>query len=129
MGFRSSATGHQQSVFPQKELSAVVPRRPHKHENTSGASGSHEKQQLPKQAGWLYNDEVQAIPPPVLSEGITGSVVQIAVGAKHGVILTDEGIVYTFGDNSYGQLGRDKLQVQEDTTPGVVPRICSCSVC
>lgn len=36
-----------------------------------------------------------------------GHVVQVAVGAEHGLLLTDEGIVYSWGASNRGQLGRD----------------------
>jgi len=42
-------------------------------------------------------------------EDNSGHVVQVAVGGSHALLLTDEGIVYTWGgtsSNEYGQLGR-----------------------
>lgn len=30
----------------------------------------------------------------------------IECGNAHGALLTDQGVVYTWGDNDYGQLGR-----------------------
>ena len=62
--------------------------------------------------GWMLDDSLHPVPEPTLPRGnllaqdITGSAIQVAVGAKHGLLLTDEGIVYSWGDNSYGQLGR-----------------------
>mmetsp|Transcript_51996 Transcript_51996/g.137347 ORF Transcript_51996/g.137347 Transcript_51996/m.137347 type:complete len:597 (-) Transcript_51996:230-2020(-) len=48
-------------------------------------------------------------------------VTQLACGGEHGILLTDAGKVYTFGDNRYGQLGRDACAKVEGRAPYVVP--------
>jgi E3 ubiquitin-protein ligase HERC4 len=42
-------------------------------------------------------------------EGFTSKVVDIACGSQHTVFLTDEGMVYTCGNNDFGQLGHGKV--------------------
>eukprot|EP00811_Abedinium_folium_P014371 NODE_2337_length_2233_cov_4.053656.p1 GENE.NODE_2337_length_2233_cov_4.053656~~NODE_2337_length_2233_cov_4.053656.p1 ORF type:complete len:471 (-),score=146.02 NODE_2337_length_2233_cov_4.053656:667-2079(-) len=44
-------------------------------------------------------------------------VIQVCVGAEHGVLLADSGTVFTWGDNRYGQLGRDCVLKEEDERP------------
>lgn len=44
-------------------------------------------------------------------------VVQVALGVEHGVLLTDAGIACTWGDNRYGQLGRDLCLKEENGQP------------
>ncbi|KAL1520466.1 hypothetical protein AB1Y20_022047 [Prymnesium parvum] len=43
---------------------------------------------------------------PALREDLMGIVVvQVACGAKHCAVVSDEGVLYTWGDNDYGQCG------------------------
>jgi len=44
-------------------------------------------------------------------------VIQVCVGAEHGVMRTDAGIAFTLGDNRYGQLGRVPVLKEENGTP------------
>jgi len=44
-------------------------------------------------------------------------VIQVCVGAEHGVMRTDAGIAFTWGDNRYGQLGRVPVLKEENGTP------------
>lgn len=44
-------------------------------------------------------------------------VIQVALGSEHGVLLTDAAIVFSWGDNRYGQLGRVACQIEEDGRP------------
>eukprot|EP00441_Pelagodinium_beii_P045752 CAMPEP_0197624610 /NCGR_PEP_ID=MMETSP1338-20131121/4181_1 /TAXON_ID=43686 ORGANISM="Pelagodinium beii, Strain RCC1491" /NCGR_SAMPLE_ID=MMETSP1338 /ASSEMBLY_ACC=CAM_ASM_000754 /LENGTH=629 /DNA_ID=CAMNT_0043194773 /DNA_START=52 /DNA_END=1938 /DNA_ORIENTATION=+ len=44
-------------------------------------------------------------------------VLQTCLGQKHGVLLTDAGIVFTWGDNRYGQLGRAPVLKEEKGQP------------
>jgi alpha-tubulin suppressor-like RCC1 family protein len=37
--------------------------------------------------------------------GATGAIVQVAAGARHSLVLTATGQLYSFGENRYGQLG------------------------
>jgi len=47
----------------------------------------------------------------------TQRVIQVAVGAEHGILLTDAGIAYSWGDNRYGQLGRFPQMKEENGKP------------
>lgn len=48
-------------------------------------------------------------------------VVQVAVGGQHALLLTDEGIVYSWGgSNEFGQLGRDPLGVDKEKEPSPI---------
>lgn len=44
-------------------------------------------------------------------------VIQIALGSEHGILLTEGGIVFTWGDNRYGQLGRKPFLKEESGKP------------
>lgn len=46
-----------------------------------------------------------SLPPAPIALPYTCPVVQIACGLHHTVVLTQEGEVFTFGSNIYGQLG------------------------
>mmetsp|Transcript_13343 Transcript_13343/g.29671 ORF Transcript_13343/g.29671 Transcript_13343/m.29671 type:complete len:572 (+) Transcript_13343:30-1745(+) len=50
-------------------------------------------------------------------------VVQSCVGGEHGVLLTDAGLVFTWGDNRYGQLGRTVSQLEEQNVPYIVSEL------
>lgn len=41
--------------------------------------------------------------------------VQVACGRRHTVVLDEHGRVWTFGENKYGQLGRDVVEVEGST--------------
>lgn len=45
---------------------------------------------------------------------------QVCLGAEHGVLLTDSGMAFTWGDNRYGQLGRTPQEKEENEVPYVV---------
>lgn len=48
-------------------------------------------------------------------------VLQVAVGKSHGLLLTNEGVVYSWGtDNVLGQLGRQAPSPKEELKPGPV---------
>lgn len=44
-------------------------------------------------------------------------VIQVCFGCEHGVLVTDAGIPFTFGDNRYGQLGRSACKLSENNKP------------
>mmetsp|Transcript_16022 Transcript_16022/g.31313 ORF Transcript_16022/g.31313 Transcript_16022/m.31313 type:complete len:612 (+) Transcript_16022:178-2013(+) len=44
-------------------------------------------------------------------------VIQVCLGVEHGVLLTDAGVAFTWGDNRYGQLGRVPRMIEEDGRP------------
>jgi alpha-tubulin suppressor-like RCC1 family protein len=49
------------------------------------------------------------------------NVIQISCGACHSIVLTKDGLVYAFGDNSVGQLGLGILQ--STTYPTLIPKL------
>eukprot|EP00929_Paragymnodinium_shiwhaense_P021358 TRINITY_DN13948_c0_g1_i1.p1 TRINITY_DN13948_c0_g1~~TRINITY_DN13948_c0_g1_i1.p1 ORF type:complete len:589 (+),score=118.08 TRINITY_DN13948_c0_g1_i1:326-2092(+) len=63
------------------------------------------------------------VPSPFIPLGIGTAtetrqrVLKICLGAEHGILLTDAGIVCTWGDNRYGQLGRRPRFKEEDGQP------------
>uniref|UniRef100_A0A8C8YBY1 RCC1-like domain-containing protein n=1 Tax=Panthera leo TaxID=9689 RepID=A0A8C8YBY1_PANLE len=59
------------------------------------------------------------MPQPV--PGIPEKVVQVACGGGHTVVLTDIGLMYTFGDGRYGKLGLGL----ENFTNQFIPTLCS----
>jgi len=50
-------------------------------------------------------------------QGVAQRVIQVCVGTEHGVLLTDAGVAFTWGDNRYGQLGRVPEVKQESKRP------------
>jgi len=58
------------------------------------------------------------VPSPYAEVGTTTEprqrVIQVCLGNEHGVLLTDAGIVFTYGDNRYGQLGRPACLKEEN---------------
>ncbi len=61
-------------------------------------------------------------PAPVLLPKQDGTVTAIAAGGSHSLVLTSSGQLYSFGDNHYGQLGRNNFEGTEvpDATPTLV---------
>ena len=47
---------------------------------------------------------------PSVVEGILGRSIQIAAGAGSSYALTEEGVIWSWGNNSYGQLGRGDIR-------------------
>jgi alpha-tubulin suppressor-like RCC1 family protein len=52
--------------------------------------------------------------------GATGPVTQVAAGERHSLALTSTGQLYSFGDNKYGQLGREPSAMEANPNPGLV---------
>ncbi|XP_070647001.1 probable E3 ubiquitin-protein ligase HERC6 isoform X3 [Bos indicus] len=67
------------------------------------------------------NAPVQRYKPVSIGALKTLGVVSISCGYKHTAVLTQDGKVFTFGDNSYGQLGHDPTA--EKRGPQLVERI------
>jgi alpha-tubulin suppressor-like RCC1 family protein len=65
-----------------------------------------------------------ASPKQVLDSGnnVIGHVVKVAAGAAHSLALTDDGRIYAWGDNTYGQLGSDPANGLYSTTPTLVQK-------
>jgi len=55
-------------------------------------------------------------------------VLQVSLGKEHGVLLSDAGIAFTWGDNRYGQLGRAPVLKEENGRPFPVLGLESCEV-
>jgi alpha-tubulin suppressor-like RCC1 family protein len=82
------------------------------------AFGSNEFGQLGVQAN---SGTTNPMPPtPVVLPGATGPVSQIAAGAFHSLALTSTGQLYTFGENSSGQLGDERGLETPNPTPAPV---------
>ncbi len=61
---------------------------------------------------------------PVQVTGLAGeTVVQVSGGRDHTMARTDDGAVYTWGSNGYGQLGNGTYASR--TTPAVVPGVAN----
>ena len=58
---------------------------------------------------------------PALVKGVTGKIKAIAAGGMHTTCLTVDGVVWSFGCNDEGALGRKIDDDDEGFTPGVVP--------
>jgi alpha-tubulin suppressor-like RCC1 family protein len=75
--------------------------------------------------GQLGNGEANTAPHPtpeaITIPGLTGSIVQIAAGKNHSLVLTSSGQLYGFGSDQYGQLGNGKTEETPYTTPTLVP--------
>jgi alpha-tubulin suppressor-like RCC1 family protein len=75
--------------------------------------------------GQLGNGEANGAPHPtpeaITLPGLTGSIVQIAAGKNHSLVLTSSGQLYAFGSDQYGQLGNGKTEETPYTTPTLVP--------
>lgn len=69
---------------------------------------------LPRQL--LMNHKV-----PQMVPGIPEKVIQVACGGGHTVVLTDMGLMYTFGDGRHGKLGLG----MENFTNQFIPTLCS----
>lgn len=54
---------------------------------------------------------------PLPVDGITGKVIAIAAGGSHGLALTDDGTVWAWGYNGFGQLGTSATTTPFRSTP------------
>ena len=50
---------------------------------------------------------------------------QVAMGRSHTCLLTQHGTIYTFGNNTYGQCGRNFIPPKENAE-GVCVCVCVC---
>jgi alpha-tubulin suppressor-like RCC1 family protein len=55
----------------------------------------------------LASHEVYSPVPLADPDAITGRIVAVSMGASHTAVVTEEGLLHTFGSNSFGQLGRE----------------------
>ena len=58
----------------------------------------------------VAREKVDMLPPDSLSYQRSGLVRQIACGKNHTLLLTESGIVWSWGDNSRGHLGHSQFQ-------------------
>jgi alpha-tubulin suppressor-like RCC1 family protein len=65
-----------------------------------------------------------AVPTQVLDAGnaLLGHVVKVAAGGYHSLALTDDGRIYAWGDNTYGQLGSNPAIGLYSSTPTLVQK-------
>jgi len=68
------------------------------------------------QCGRGGNDE-QFKPTPRILKSFKTVIVSVAAGSHHSLALTQEGHLFSFGDNSYGQLGLGDRKITHRTTP------------
>lgn len=59
---------------------------------------------------------------PKLVNTVRGKVKKVGCGGRHTVILTETGLIYTFGDGSQGQLGLGP-ETLEAHQPGIVEKL------
>jgi alpha-tubulin suppressor-like RCC1 family protein len=67
---------------------------------------------------------------PILVATISEKVVDFDMGSKHTLAVTEDGSLYSWGDNARGQLGRDLEGSQSNTWPGIVTvptRVTACA--
>ena len=55
--------------------------------------------------GQLGDGSTTNRPAPVAASAVLSHVVQLSAGWKHSVALTDDGKVWTWGDNAFGEIG------------------------
>jgi alpha-tubulin suppressor-like RCC1 family protein len=60
-------------------------------------------------------------PLPVVASGVLSHVVQLSAGWKHTVALTEDGKVWTWGDNAAGEIGNGITSTQGISVPFQVP--------
>jgi alpha-tubulin suppressor-like RCC1 family protein len=69
-----------------------------------------------------HRDYTDRFEPLAIFSLVTQNVVQIACGAEHSVVRTELGDIYSFGSNSYGQLGVGE-NVEKTATPQKIPQL------
>merc|ERR1712079_615714 len=66
-------------------------------------------------------EPIRLLPSPKVLPGVATEpmqrVTRVSVGAEHGMLLTDAGMVFTWGDNRHGQLGRSPCYKEENGRP------------
>ncbi|XP_059985341.1 RCC1 and BTB domain-containing protein 2 isoform X4 [Lagenorhynchus albirostris] len=98
--------------------------------NNSGqvGSGSTANQPIPRRVtGCLQNKVVVNIACGQMCSMAVVNTGEVACGYAHTLVLTDEGQVYAWGANSYGQLGTGNKSNQSYPTPVVVEKDSCCS--
>ncbi|XP_022089260.1 secretion-regulating guanine nucleotide exchange factor-like [Acanthaster planci] len=92
----------------------------------SGVKGQLGRFDQQAQAGAQAGAESRAVPEkseqpqPVNFDGDKVKIIQVAAGANHSVALSDEGIIYVWGENKRGQLGEEPSSesvAKADTSP------------
>ncbi|XP_067008518.1 probable E3 ubiquitin-protein ligase HERC4 isoform X2 [Anabrus simplex] len=77
-------------------------------------------------------EEEQILSPRELQFSKATEVEQVACGANHTVIITNEGKVYSCGNNDYGQLGHNKARMKPELVDGldayIITGVC-CGAC
>ncbi|GLD96139.1 hypothetical protein PINS_up004817 [Pythium insidiosum] len=81
--------------------------------------GSNDHAQLGQGDG---NLESSRIPLRITSMG-TASVLQVACGANHTMCMTSDGKLFSWGDNTYGQLGQGAATAKPYGTPGRIEKV------
>lgn len=68
---------------------------------------------------WPPSPSPSSLLPAGVVTGLLGvPVSQVAMGRSHTCVLTQHGIIYTFGNNTYGQCGRNFVPIKEQGEGG-----------
>src|SRR5215211_6648240 len=76
-----------------------------KDDGTVWAWGDNRASQGTRIGGQLSDDEVTSSNTPLQVSDLPGGIEAIAAGAEHGLALKDDGTVWAWGNNLFGQLG------------------------
>ena len=73
--------------------------------------------------GQIGHDKYQTYNKPTLCNNYPDNIIYIKCGHDHTLLLTLEGNIYSFGSNSYGQLGLNDSNIKETNTPTLIKDI------
>lgn len=98
------------------------PHAPSSQASEKSAAEIYRKRDEERSAEILLETEIAALPlAPKASLGTSilerHRVLHVCLGREHGVLLSDAGIAFTWGDNRYGQLGRPPVLKEENGRP------------
>src|SRR5215217_2216276 len=87
-----------------------------KDDGTVWAWGDNRASQGTRIGGQLSDDEVTSSNTPLQVSDLPGGIEAIAAGAEHGLALKDDGTVWAWGNNWFGQLGNGTTTDGTQTT-------------
>jgi hypothetical protein len=88
-----------------------------KNDGTIWAWGDNTASQGSRIGGQLGDDEITSSNTPLQLSDLPGGIEAIAAGASHGLALKDDGTVWAWGYNQFGQLGNGTTTLT--TSPGL----------
>lgn len=77
--------------------------------------GSNERSQLGRHGSWKRFEEIDALR--------VHQIKSLACGSNHSLALTEAGQVFSWGDNSYGQLGIGKIDAEIIAKPHFIKKL------